>query len=326
LPELLRIRRTLKQYFLKNPTDVFIGIDSPDFTLNIEKFLKQRGIKTVHYVSPSVWAWRQGRIHHIKQCVDRMLTLFPFEKTIYEHHHIPVTFVGHPLADDFPLSKETLVADPTACKKILNLPDDKTYIALLPGSRETEVKLLAPVFLKSAQQCTQVTLKERKPLHFLIPAANSARKQQLQALLTETELASAEIPYTLFDGQSHAVMGASELVMMASGTTTLEALLLKKPMVVCYKMAPLSYEIISRLVKTPYVSLPNLLAQKMLVPELIQQEATAEHITRKVLGLLSDKNKVEALKKEFTLIHEQLRCNAGKRAAQAVLDVIGERA
>ncbi len=313
LPELLRIRHTIKKHFLQNPPDVFIGIDSPDFTLNIEKLLKQHGIKTMHYVSPSVWAWRQGRIHHIKQCVDRMLTLFPFEQAIYQQHGIPVTFVGHTLADEFPL-----VTDVAACKKILNLPDDKTYIALLPGSRENEVKLLAPVFLKAAQQCAEY----KTQLHFLIPAANAARKQQLQALLVDVD-----IPYTLFDGQSHAVMGASELVVMASGTTTLEAMLLKKPMVVCYKMAPLSYEIISRLLKTPYVSLPNLLAQKMLVPELIQQEATAEHITRKVLGLLGDKNKMGSLKKEFTAIHESLRSGdeeggAGERAAQAVLEVM----
>jgi len=203
-----------------------------------------------------------------------------------------------------------------ACKKILNLPDDKTYIALLPGSRENEVALLAPVFFKAAKQCVDV----KQHLHFLIPAVNSARKQQLQGLLV-----GSGIPHTLFDGQSHAVMGASELVVMASGTTTLEALLLKKPMVVCYKMAPLSYEIISRMVKTPYVSLPNLLAKKMLVPELIQQEATAEHITRKVLSLLGDKNKIESLRKEFTTIHETLRCGAGERAAQAVLDVITEK-
>jgi len=315
LPELLHIRHTIKQHFLKNPPDVFIGIDSPDFTLNIEKFLKQHDIKTMHYVSPSVWAWRQGRIYTIKKCVDHMLTLFPFEQAIYQQHNIPVTFVGHPLADELPLDKETLESNTDACKKILGLDHSKTYIALLPGSRENEVKLLAPVFLKSAQQCVAA----KKNIHFLIPAANSARKQQLQALLSSTG-----IPYTLFDGQSHTVMGASELVVMASGTTTLEAMLLKKPMVVCYKMAPLSYKIISRLLKTPYISLPNLLAQKMLVPELIQQEATAEHITSSVLSLLGDKNKMASLVNEFTIIHERLRCHAGNRAAQTVLDVIGK--
>jgi len=309
LPELLRIRRTLKQHFLQNPPDIFIGIDSPDFTLNIEKSLKQHNIKTIHYVSPSVWAWRQGRIHNIRKSVHRMLTLFPFEQAIYQQHNIPVTFVGHPLADQISLDDDAGV-----CKKVLHLPDNKTYIALLPGSRENEVTLLAPVFFAAAQQ----VLREKPQLHFLIPAANAARKKQLLALLVP-----ANIPYTLFDGQSHAVMGASELVVMASGTTTLEAMLLKKPMVVCYKMAPLSYRIISRLLKTPYIALPNLLAQKMLVPELIQQEATAENISSHVLALLSDKNKMQSLKNEFTTIHESLRCDAGDRAARAVLDVIG---
>lgn len=320
LPELLNIRRTLKQHFIQNPPHVFIGIDAPDFTLNIEKFLRQRNIKTVHYVSPSVWAWRQGRILNIKNSVDKMLTLFPFEQAIYQQHHIPVTFVGHPLADEFPLDKQSA----QAFQKTLGLSDDKTYIALLPGSRENEVKLLAPVFLQAARllNLTQPganTGLPKKNLHFLIPAANDARKQQLLLLL-----ASCDIPYTLLDGQSHAVMGASDLVVMASGTTTLEAMLLKKPMVVVYKMAPLSYAIISRLLKTPYVSLPNLLAQKMLVPELIQHNATAEQIVHHVSMLLSDKHKIEALETEFEKIHESLRCNAGERAALAVLDVVGQ--
>jgi lipid-A-disaccharide synthase len=312
LPELLRIRHTLKQYFLQNPPDVFVGIDSPDFTLDIEKFLKLRNIKTVHYVSPSVWAWRQGRIHNIKQSVHRMFTLFPFEQAVYQRHQIPVTFVGHPLADEIPVDKQDL----RISQNKLGLPADKTYIALLPGSRENEVKLLAPIFLQAAQL---LFAAQDKTLHFLIPAANHARKQQLLALL-----ANSDIPCTVFDGQSHVVMAASDLVIMASGTTTLEAMLLKKPMVVCYKMAPLSYAIISRLLKIPYVSLPNLLAQKMLVPELIQHDATAEQIAHHARALLGDKNKIALLEAEFTNIHVSLRCNAGERAAQAVLDLVGQ--
>jgi lipid-A-disaccharide synthase len=314
LPELLNIRRSIKKYFLQNPPDVFIGIDSPDFNLHIEKFLKQHSIKTVHYVSPSVWAWRQGRIHNIKNSVTRMLTLLPFEQAIYQQHNIPVTFVGHPLADEFPLEPQNT----QTCQRFLGLADDKTYIALLPGSRENEVKLLAPVFCAAARRCVDAGLPGKK-LHFLIPAANPARQRQLQALL-----ASVDIPYTLFAGQSHAVMAASELVVMASGTTTLEAMLLKKPMVVCYKMAPFSYAIISCLLKIPYVSLPNLLAQKMLVPELIQGDATAEQISRQILSLLGNKTRMETLKQEFTAIHQSLRCNAAQRAAQTVLEVIGE--
>jgi len=311
LPELLRMRRQLKKYFLANPPDVFIGIDSPDFTLNIERHLKSRGIKTVHYVSPSVWAWRQGRIHSIKQSVDHMLTLFPFEQAIYQQHHIPVTFVGHPLADEFPLDCDT-----AKYRQQLGLKKEIRYVALLPGSREAEVALLLPLFLQAAQQC----LTEIPELHFLLPAASTARLGQLEMLLAGTQL-----PITLLEGRSHEVMGASDAVLMASGTTTLEAMLLKKPMVVTYKMAPLSYAIISRLLKTPYVSLPNLLANKPLVPELIQQAATVEAISAALLKALRDDTGNRDLQEQYRNLHQQLRCHAGDRAAQTVLDVAGER-
>ena len=315
LPELLHIRRSIKQHFVNNPPDVFIGIDSPDFVLNIEKFLRARGIKTVHYVSPSVWAWRQGRIHNIKQCVDHMLTLLPFEQAIYQQHNIPVTFVGHPLADEFPLECNT-----AAYRHALGLKQEGTYVALLPGSRETEVNLLAPVLFKAAQQCVDM----KPQLHFLIPAANAARKQQLLHSL-ETMGDFPATAYTVYDGRSHEVMGASDFVVLASGTATLEAMLLKKPMIVVYKLGALTWEIASRMVKLTSVSLPNLLAQKKLVPELIQHDATAEQISRKLLGMLGDKHKQESLQAEFTAIHQQLRCNAGERAARAVLGVIAER-
>jgi lipid-A-disaccharide synthase len=316
LPELLRIRREIKQHFVQHPPDVFIGIDSPDFTLNIEKYLHERGIRTVHYVSPSVWAWRQNRIHPIKQCVDLMLTLFPFEQAIYQQHGIPVTFVGHPLADEFPLECNTALY-----RKTLGLKPDGVYVALLPGSRENEVSLIAPVMLKAAQQCAAV----KPELHFLVPAANAARKRQLERLLEPLSAQYEPLSYTLFDGQSHEVMGASDVVVLASGTATLEAMLLKKPMIVLYKMGALSYEIISRLLKIPHVALPNLLAQKELVPELIQQDATAEQVTRRLLDMLGDKHELESLKAEFATIHEQLKCNAGDRAAHAVLDMISQR-
>ena len=311
LPELLRIRSHLKKYFVENPPDVFVGIDSPDFTLHIEKYLKQRGIKTVHYVSPSVWAWRQGRIHGIKQSVDHMLTLFPFEQAIYQQHGIPVTFVGHPLADEFPLA-----CNSAGYQQQLQLDPSPTYVALLPGSRAGEVSLLAPLFLQVAAECA----RQMPGLEFLLPAANGARKQQLEELLQGSTL-----PIHLYDGQSHAVMGASAAVLMASGTTTLEALLLKKPMVVAYKMAPLSYAIISRLLKTPYVSLPNLLANEALVPEWIQQQATVESLSASLINLLQDAQRQQRLQQRFEVIHQQLRCNAGERAARAVLAVMGER-
>lgn len=308
LPELLHIRSTLKKHFLQHRPDVFIGIDSPDFTLHIERHLKQHGLKTVHYVSPSVWAWRQGRIHGIKQSVDLMLTLFPFEKTIYEQHHIRVAFVGHPLADEFPLESDKLVY-----RRALGIDASKTCVALLPGSRESEVKLMAPVFFETAERCWQ----QKPNLQFLVPAANAARHRQLQQLLLGSKL-----PVTLYDGRSHEVMGASDVVLMASGTTTLEAMLLKKPMVVAYRMAPLSYAIISRLLKTPFVSLPNLLAQKMLVPERLQAEANAVQLSRDVLDALQDKKHAEQLQQEFVALHQQLRCGAGARAAQAIQELL----
>lgn len=308
LPELLQIRRTLKQHFVEHRPDVFIGIDSPDFTLNIERYLKQQGIKTVHYVSPSVWAWRQGRIHGIKQSVDLMLTLFPFEQTIYEQHGIRVSFVGHPLADEFPLEIDTAVY-----RRALGIATDKTCVALLPGSREAEVKLMAPVFLETAERCWQ----QKPGLQFLLPAANAARYRQLQRLLQGSKL-----PITLYEGRSHEVMGASDVVLMASGTTTLEAMLLKKPMVVAYKMAPLSHAIISRLLKTPFVALPNLLAQKMLVPERLQAQATAVQLAQDLMMALQDKKHRDQLQKEFAVLHEQLRCGAGDRAAKAIGELL----
>jgi lipid-A-disaccharide synthase len=316
LPELLRMRRKIKQHFAQNPPEVFMGIDSPDFTLNIEKYLHGLGIKTMHYVSPSVWAWRQNRIHSIKQYVDHMLTLFPFEQAIYQQHGIPVTFVGHPLADEFPLECNTALY-----RKILGLKPDGVYIALLPGSRENEVSLLAPVMLIAAQLCATV----KPELHFLIPAANAARKQHLVQLLEPLMAEHPALKIILYDGQSHEVMGASDVVVLASGTATLEAMLLKKPMIVTYKFGALTYQILLRMVKVQSIALPNLLAGRKLVPELIQQGVTAEQISRKLLDLLGDKYKLESLKAEFTNIHEQLKCNAGDHAARAVLDVIGQR-
>ncbi len=310
LPELLHMRKTLVQHFVANPPDVFIGIDSPDFNLGIERRLKQQGIKTVHYVSPSVWAWRQKRIVKIKQSVDLMLTLFPFEQEIYKQNRIPVAFVGHPLADTFPDH-----TDAAKCCGILGIDARQRWVALLPGSRENEVKLLAPILLEAARQC----LEKDSALHFLMPAANEKRAQQLQDLLDGSDL-----PVTLIQGQSHEVMGASELVVMASGTTTLEALLLKRPMVVTYRMAALSYAIISRMVKTPWVSLPNLLAQRELVPELIQQQASADNIARHMLDILGNADTRQQLTEEFLSIHRQLRCNAGERAATAVLGLINQ--
>ncbi len=307
--ELLRIRRNLRQHFTANRPDVFIGIDSPDFTLTLEGQLKEEGIPTVHYVSPSVWAWRQKRVFKIARCVDLMLTLLPFEAAFYEEHEVPVKFVGHPLADDFPMEEDTLAA-----REVLEIPRDRKLIALLPGSRGGEVKLLGDVFIKTAQWCLQKNPK----LKFIIPAANAARRAQLEQQLA----ANPEMPIRVLDGQSKLAMQAADVVLMASGTTTLECLLLKKPMVVSYKVAPLSWAIISRLLKSKFVSLPNLLAGKKLVPEILQEQATPENLGKALMHYLGNTDAATNLKREFVDIHEQLRCNASEQAAEAVAQLM----
>lgn len=313
LPELLRIRRFLKSHFMANPPDVFIGIDSPDFNLNLECALREAGIKTVHYVSPSVWAWRQGRLKKIAHAVDLVLTLFPFEERFYRAHAaeyptLKSLFVGHPLADSIPLHTDT-----AAARAALQLPVSGTCMALLPGSRAGEVARMARLFFEVARRCYQINPR----LLFIVPAANAAREQQLRDILIDF----SDVPIRLMSGQSQCCMAASDAVLMASGTTTLEAMLLKKPMVVAYKMAPLTAAILSRLIKVPYVALPNLLADKMLVPEFLQKNATVGNLSTAVLALLQNEERIHELQKTFFALHEQLRRNASTTAAHAVLQL-----
>ncbi|NIB39841.1 lipid-A-disaccharide synthase [Pseudomaricurvus alkylphenolicus] len=311
LPELLRMRRTLIEHFSDNPPDVFVGIDSPDFNLTIEERLKARGIPTVHYVSPSVWAWRQKRIIKIARSVDLMLTLLPFEASFYEQHQVPVCFVGHPLADDIPLQP-----DRAAARQALGLEENTTYIALMPGSRGGEVKLMGPEFWATAHWC----LQQRPDWQFLVPAANAQRRAQIESQLSEV----GSLPLTIFDGQSHEVMAASDAVLMASGTTTLEAMLLKRPMVVAYKLAWLSFFIISRLVKSRFFSLPNLLADRELVPEVLQKQVTPERLGGELMRYFDDRTHAAQLQQTFLDLHGQLRCDASEKAAAAVLQLIGK--
>ncbi|GAA5315393.1 MAG: lipid-A-disaccharide synthase [Candidatus Pelagadaptatus aseana] len=310
--ELLKIRRTLIQHFIDNPPDVFIGIDSPDFNLTIEERLKAQGIKTVHYVSPSVWAWRQKRIVKIARSVDLMLTLLPFEAAFYQQHQVPVCFVGHPLADEIPLEN-----DATEARRELELNPEGRLVALMPGSRGGEVKMLGPAFWQTARWC----LARDPALNFVVPAANPARRAQIDEQLQDFE----DLPVTVVDGKSHQVMAAADVVMMASGTTTLEAMLLKKPMVVAYRMAWLSFAIISRLVKSKYVSLPNLLADKPLVPEVLQKQVTPENLGRELMGYLDDGDKTGQLKQTFHAMHCELRRDASVKAAAAIAELIEDR-
>lgn len=313
LPELLSIRRQLRRRYSNNPPDVFIGIDSPDFNTGLEYSLHQVGIKTVHYVSPSVWAWRQGRVKKIAKAVNLMLTLFPFEAEFYHRHQIPVVFVGHPLADDIPM-----VTDSAAARSRLALPPKPMgtrTVALLPGSRASEVDRMGALLLEVAQGCHAQCAQ----MEFLIPSANEKRHAQLQELLRAFP---QDVPVTLIAGQSHDVMAASDIVVMASGTTTLEAMLLKKPMVITYKLAAFSYWLFTKLVKVESIGLPNLLAGKPLVPEFIQHRATAGNLTDAVMTLLTDDSKVAQLESEFAMIHRQLKQNASDKAALAVANLI----
>lgn len=305
LRELLARRKKLIQTLIAEKPDVFIGIDAPDFTLNIELKLRQAGIKTVHYVSPSVWAWRQKRVLKIREGCDLMLTLFPFEAKFYEEKGVPVRFVGHSLADAIPLE-----ADRAAARAELGLPDGP-LVALMPGSRGGEVGRLGALFLDTAQR-----LRAMRPgVRFVMPCASPERRIQLEQLL-----AGRDLPLTLLDGQSHRALAACDAVLIASGTATLEALLYKRPMVVAYRLAPLTFWILKRMVKSPYISLPNLLAQRLLVPELLQDEATPDALARTLSPLIEGG---EEQTRCFDEIHRTLRRDASNQAADAVLNLIG---
>ncbi|RAU49427.1 MULTISPECIES: lipid-A-disaccharide synthase [unclassified Pseudomonas] len=305
LKELLARRKWLIQTLIGEKPDVFIGIDAPDFTLTIELKLRQAGIKTVHYVSPSVWAWRQKRVLKIREGCDLMLTLLPFEARFYEEKGVPVRFVGHPLADTIPLD-----ADRQAARAELGLSDGPV-VALMPGSRGGEVGRLGALFFDAAQRL----LAERPNLRFVLPCASPQRRAQIEQLLVGRDL-----PLTLLDGRSHLALAACDAVLIASGTATLEALLYKRPMVVAYRLAPLTYWILKRMVKSPYVSLPNLLAQRLLVPELLQDAATPDALAQTLLPLLDNGAAQTA---GFDAIHRTLRRDASNQAAEAVLSLIG---
>ncbi|WIE52989.1 lipid-A-disaccharide synthase [Pseudomonas sp. GM17] len=308
LRELLARRKKLVQTLIAEKPDVFIGIDAPDFNLNIELQLRQAGIKTVHYVSPSVWAWRQKRVLKIREGCDLMLTLFPFEARFYEEKGVPVRFVGHSLADAIPLE-----ADRAAARAELGLPEGP-LVALMPGSRGGEVGRLGALFLDAAQRLRAL----RPGVRFVMPCASPERRTQLEELL-----AGRDLPLTLLNGQSHQALAACDAVLIASGTATLEALLYKRPMVVAYRLAPLTFWILKRMVKSPYISLPNLLAQRLLVPELLQDDATAEALAQTLSPLIEDGQEQT---RGFDEIHRTLRRDASNQAADAVLNLIGKPA
>lgn len=308
--ELLKVRKKLVKYWQQNPPDVFIGIDAPEFNTQLEYKLKTSGIKTVHYVSPSVWAWRSKRIHKIKKSVDLMLTLFPFEAKFYQEHDVPVSFVGHNLADSIPFENH---ADDA--RQVFNIEPNEKVVCLMPGSRGSEVEKLCPVFLQTAERISQ----HNPDVRFILPAANHVRKQQIEQFLEEMKpTANIEV----IDGHSKTCMQAADVILLASGTATLEGMLLKKPMVVSYIVAPLTYRIMRRLLKQDFISLPNLLAGREVVPEILQEHATAENLAKAVNERLEDESLIHQLQETFLFIHKQLKRGANEQAALAIVNLL----
>lgn len=307
LPRLLSVRKQLLARLLADPPDLVLGVDAPDFNLPVEHRLKQAGLTTVHYVSPSVWAWRQKRIHKIAAATDLVLALLPFEKAFYDQHQVPCRFVGHTLADQMPL-----VPDKAAARRALGL-SDAPLLALMPGSRSNEIKLLAPEFLQAAQR-----LKRQQPELQIVCAMVTEQKAVLFEQLHQHY--AADLGLTVVIGQSRQLLCAADAVFIASGTATLEAMLAKCPMVVAYKMNALTYQLAKRLVKIDYFSLPNLLANAPLVPELLQAEVTADNLVQAVLPLLNEQG--DALRQQFTQLHQQLACNASQQAADALFALL----
>ncbi|GGD56796.1 lipid-A-disaccharide synthase [Lacimicrobium alkaliphilum] len=304
---LLAVRRALVEYFTQHSPDVFVGIDAPDFNLCLEQKLKSHGIPTVHYVSPTVWAWREKRIVKIARATNMVLSLLPFEKAFYDRHQVPCTFVGHTLADAIPLNP-----DQQAARQSLGLADSDKVLAVLPGSRGGEVQRLLPPFLQTVS-----LLKQQNPdLKVLIPAASQRRRKQIEAGLRE-----CNIQAIVLDSQSRQAMIAADAVLLASGTASLEAMLCKKPMVVAYKFNWLTYQMGKRMYKPQWFSLPNLLANEELVPELVQHQVVPQHMADKLQPMLEKSD--PALIQRFEALHRQLKLGADERAADAIIGVLG---
>ena len=308
LPRLLQVRREIIGHLLSQRPDVFIGIDAPDFNLPVELKLKQAGIKTVHYVSPSVWAWRQKRIVKIAAATDLVLALLPFEKAFYDQHQVPCTFVGHTLADQMPLTP-----DKTAEKQALGFSSQQPLLALMPGSRTNEIKLLAGDFLHAATQLQQ----QNPELQLVCNMVTEAKAEIFQQIWQQQ---APQLKLTLLIGRARQTLTAADAVFIASGTATLEAMLAKTPMVVAYKTNWLTYQIASRLVHVDFFSLPNLLAKQALVPELLQHQVTVPALVQAMLPLLNDA--AAPIRDQFIAIHQSIRCDASAQAATAILELI----
>lgn len=309
LPRLLRLRRQFRQRVLDWRPDVFIGIDAPDFNLGVERWLKRRGVRTVHDVSPSIWAWRQGRAAKIGASADRVLCLFPMEPPIYADHGVDAAFIGHPLADSIALAPNR-----SAARAALGEAADAPLLALLPGSRLGEIERMLPVFAQAAQRLAV----DLPGLRVLVPAANAQCRAAIERVLAGNPL------FRVLDGQAQAIMIASDVVLLASGTAALEAMLCKRPMVVGHRISALTYRLVQwlGLLKSRFVSLPNVLAGEALIPELLQDACTPDTLHAALLRWFRDEAAVAALQPRFLALHESLRRDASRRAADAVAELI----
>ncbi|MBY0575553.1 MAG: lipid-A-disaccharide synthase [Gallionellaceae bacterium] len=306
--EIVGIRRKLRAYFLANRPDLFIAVDAPDFNLDLELALKQRGIPSIHYVSPSIWAWRGERINKIKRAVTHMLALFPHEPKLYSAAGIPVDYVGHPLADMLPdQPKRDLM------RETMRLPMQIRVFAFLPGSRQSEVKHLAHTYIETAK----LILQQLPEARFLVPLASRETRGIFEQALYDCE--AQQLPMTLLFGHAQDAMIAADIALVASGTATLECALLKRPMVITYKMPALSWWMIKRKRYQPYFGLPNILSERFVVPELIQEDATPENLAQALLNLLNSREAVEELEGIFHELHDTLRQNTARKAAAAIL-------
>lgn len=310
LKRLLKIKKEIVQHFTDNPPDVFIGIDAPDFNLRVEKPLKEAGIKTVQYVSPSVWAWRKKRIFKIADATNLVLALLPFEKSFYDEHQVPCQFVGHTLADELPLE-----VDQSGARDKLGLSHTDKVLALLPGSRGSEVKVLSEPYIQAVK-----LLKQKVPeLKIVVPFVNDKRKAEFSEFANNL---APDIDFIMLDGQSREAMQSADAILLASGTATLEAMFFKKPMVVGYRLKPLTYHLLNTFFTfdIKHFSLPNLLADKALVPELFQKDLTAQNLVEKLTPYLMEDQ--SELKETFMTMHKALRLDASNEAAKAVLNLI----
>jgi lipid-A-disaccharide synthase len=317
----------VKNRWLREPPAVFLGVDAPDFNLRLEHRLRREGVPTIHFVGPSIWAWRYERIHYIREAVSHMLVLFPFEQAIYEKEGIPVTYVGHPMADAIPIEP-----DQYAARERLGLNQQARIVAILPGSRASEIKLLAPRFLQAAQ-----LLQTKDPtLQFVVPMVNAQRAKEFEEYLKQfpvqniRSVMAQEQSIGIADPIAWSALEACDVALVASGTATLETALFKKPMVISYAVSPLVRKVMAwksgqQRPYLPWVGLPNVLLNDFAVPELIQEDATPDNLAREVSSLLRDEQRCESIRLRFTELHHTLRCNTPARVAQAIESVIQQQ-